>query len=157
MEDELRGFFLQFKETACHFLWQVFLCVCVWLKWLIERKHTNAGNTQNRKYACTHEHALAHVCTLLHGDSWSRVMASRPWGFGLVWVGLLILTAWPCLASCQCWASSRWLLWPPINQGQLPRWCTAASPPVAALPCRVQGGREKGREATALLSFQLLL
>lgn len=133
----------------------VYVCVCVWLEWLIECKHTNAwahgtGHTLGR--ALTHTHAPC--CP---GNTWCRAVVSCPWGFGSVWVGLLILTVWPYLASCQCRASSRWLLWPPINQGQLLRWCTVASLPAVALPCRVQGGGGKGKETTSLLLSRLPL
>lgn len=131
-----------------------FSCVC--LTRVTHRTQTHKyRNTQDGK--CAHEpsaHTHLHPPALWQLICSSGVLAVGVWA---CWVGLLILTAWPCLASCQCWASSHWLLWPPINQGQLPRWCTAASPPVTALPCRVQGGREEGREATSLLSFQLLL
>lgn len=153
MEDEQRGFFLQFKETACHFLWQVSLCVSVCVCVSDWSDSLNA-NTQIHEHTeqDTRTDVHSNTCTLLPGDSWSQVVVSWPWGFGLGWVGLLILTVWPCLASCQCWASSCWLLWPPINQGQLLRWCTAASPPVAALPCRVQGGRGE-RQRSHILAF----
>lgn len=131
----------------------IYVCVCLTgvTHWMQTHK---CMSTRNRTYAWTCTHTQAPCCP---GDTWSRAVVSCPWGFGSVWVGLLILTVWPYLASCQCRASSRWLLWPPINQGQLLRWCTVASLPAVALPCRVQGGEGKGKETTSLLWSRLPL
>lgn len=133
-----------------------FSSACVWLKWFSECKHTNTQK-QWATRAHTHTQMRRGACGLSCMAT-ADLLELHPGceGFGLGWVGLLILTAWPCLASCQHWACSCWLLWPPINQGQLPRRCTATSPPVAAPSCRAQGWREKDREATSLLLFHSL-
>lgn len=124
MGDELRGFFFyNLRRLLVIFVAGCLVCACAWLEWSTEGKHTNAWP---RNRMCARGRARAHV----HPPAWI-------WGFGLGGVGLLISTVWPCLASCQCWASLQWLLWPPINQGQLLRWSTAASPPVT----RRKGGK----------------
>lgn len=139
-------FFHRLKESACHFCGRSFWAH-IWtdsLKLNAYQMHDYPEQDTQSAQTCTHTFTRVVV-----RGNWS------PWihggvGTGRGGIGWLILTAWPCLAYCQCWASSHWLGWPPINQGRLlSRW-TATSPLVAA-----QGGGKKPHPS--FFFFQLSL
>lgn len=69
MEDEQRGFFLQFKETACHFFVAGFLvcervCVSDWSDSLNANTQIHEHTEQD-----TRTDVHSNTCTLLPGDS----------------------------------------------------------------------------------------